>query len=545
LNVQNFTMKKLLLFIALIPVIGFSQPFDFSAKIFDFQSVYYPNMDSLKLTLNNTSGFDIGVVGIDVFSIYGKKPFFVKDSVFTMTVGNAHDVWIYFEPEQNILHEMYAVVKTDFRGDYLVALTGKGKYIDTYYNATYNKVEQDLKSAMKSITSSGHVDLGYSGARDKMFMNIDNQKVNGQGASQNTIEGVYTGQLIVGYTSRTDAQNQGFNTEHTFPQGFFNSNLPMRSDLHHLFPTNAAANSQRSNLQFGVVTSPTWSVGGSKKGNGKFEPRDAQKGQVARALFYFVVRYQDYSNHVLGQESILRQWFAQYPPNAVDIKRNEDIYTYQKNRNPFVDYPQFLKRITKISGNSVPSTNPSLYVSRDTVDMRFQKDSLVYTISLINTGYGMLNLTDFTISDTTHFRLMSPTQNVFFPPGEGFEIEIRVVPGSFKTVTEHLTFNTGMPNNPTMDIVLEGEWGSVSVKENELVVEPKVYPNPANESVIISWDNQGAYDLKIYSMLGSLVYFEEVKSTNKNVDVSSFPAGIYVLETVSGNVTSQTYLVIK
>ena len=538
-------MKKLLLFIALIPFIGFSQPFDFSAKTFDFQSVYYPNSDSLKLTLTNSSGFDIGVEGITVFSLYGIEPFFVKDSVFTMTVGNSHDVWIYFEPEQNILHEMFAVVRTDFRGDYLVRLTGKGKFSNTYYDGTYNKNEEDLKAAMKSITSSGHVDLGYTGARDRMFMNIDNQKVNGQGEPTNTIEGVYTGQLIVGYVDRIDAQNQGFNTEHTFPQGFFNSNLPMRSDLHHLFPTNAQANSERSNLQFGVVTNPTWAVGGSKKGNGVFEPRDEQKGQVARAMFYFVVRYQDYSNHVLGQEAILRQWFAQYPPNAVDITRNNDIYTYQKNRNPFVDYPQFLKRISKISGNSVTDTTRSIYVSRDTVDMRFQKDSLLYTVSVINTGYGMLNLTDFTISDTTHFTLENPNQNVFMPPGEGFEIKIRVWPGSFTDVTEHLTFNTGLPNMPTVDIVLEGEWGSVSVPEKELVAEPKLYPNPTQNNVIISWENQGAYEVKIYSLVGSLMYFEQVTTSSKNIDVSNLPAGVYVVQTSNGNVVKQVSLIVQ
>lgn len=543
---QKNIMKKLLLFIALIPFLGFSQPVDFSSKSFDFQSVYNPNTDSLKLTLSNTSGFDIAVEGITVFSIYETKPFFVKDSIFTMNSGSSHDVWIYFSPEQNILHQMYAVVHTDFRGDYLIELTGKGKYFNSYYDNTYNKSEQDLKTAMKSITTSGHVDLGYSGARDKMFMNMDNKKVNGQGASDNTIEGVYTGQLIIGYTSRTDAQNQGFNTEHTFPQGFFNSAFPMKSDLHHLFPTNATANSQRGNYPFGVVTgTPTWSVGGSKVGGGKFEPRDVQKGQVARALFYFVVRYQDYSNHVLGQESILRQWMDEYPVTKIDSLRNEDIDTYQKNRNPFIDYPQFIKRITKISGNSVAVPVKSIFVSRDTVDMRFEKDSLVYTVSIVNTGNDLVTLTDFAISNTTNFHFENAMSDVGLLPGEGMEVEVAVNPQSNVAVSEQLTFNTDAVGMSTVSIALLGEWETVSVNETEFIEELKLYPNPSSNRVAVSWGNKANFELQIYTLLGELVSYEMVRGTTTTVDVSSLSNGVYIVKATSGESVKQLNLVVQ
>lgn len=63
-----------------------------------------------------------------------------------------------------------------------------------------------------------------------------------------------------------------------------------------------------------VVTSPTWSVGGSKSAGGVFEPRDEQKGNAARSIFYMAMRYQNYTGFLNGQEAILRTWNKQFPP---------------------------------------------------------------------------------------------------------------------------------------------------------------------------------------------------------------------------------------
>ena len=125
------------------------------------------------------------------------------------------------------------------------------------------------------------------------------------------------------------------------------------------------------------------------------------------------------------------------------------------------------------------------------------------------------------------------------------EIQIRVLPESFKTVTEHLPFNTGIPNKPIIDIILLGEWGTVSVQEENAKSELKLYPNPTTNNFVISWENQSSYELEIYSILGSLVYYEIVNSTNKTIDVSHLPKGIYLVKTRSGDVVNQTNLIVK
>src|SRR6185295_4028554 len=188
-----------------------------------------------------------------------------------------------------------------------------------------------------AVTGNGYISLGYNLARDSMFMWFDNKKTNGQGASQNTLECIYTGREAIGYTSRSDCQtNFSFNTEHTFPQSLFASNEPMRSDLHHLFPTDDASNNERADNPFGIVTNATWSVGGSKSNRSIFEPRDQQKGATARAMMYFVLRYQNYNSFFTSQESILRTWHQNFPNTQIERTRNDDIYGMQHNRNPFV-----------------------------------------------------------------------------------------------------------------------------------------------------------------------------------------------------------------
>jgi hypothetical protein len=534
-------MKRFITLLFCLPVFAFAQPFDFSKRTLNFPDVNYLDQDSLKLTLTNTSGYDISVIGIDMFSVYGTEPFYVKDSIFTMVSGADYEVWVYFMPEQNILHQLNAVVRTDFRGDYLIGLTGEGHFANSYFSDSYNKREEDLKASLKSITGQGYNSYSYSAARDEMYGNIDN--VNGD------VECVYTGRVAT-FSTRPGANSNSFNCEHTFPQGFFSQNLPMRSDIHHLFPTDVTSNSQRGNYEFGVVTgNPSWTQGGSKKGsdgsNTVFEPRDIHKGAVARALFYFVLRYQDYSNHVQGQESTLRSWMDMYPPTAWDIQRNNDIYAFQNNRNPFVDYPQFIKRITKISGNSSAVSNPDLYVSRTAIDMTGETDSTLFTISLMNTGNVQVLLSDFSISETTNFDFENSQSDRILFPGEGYEIEVRVTPTITAAVAEVLSFDTDIPGMGTIDIDLTGGWSSLNVKSFSNNASFNVYPNPANDQVSISWEGHLTYEVKVYDLRGEKIMTRKVVNGKDVIALSSFAKGMYIIEVSNDDEVIRSSVVVE
>lgn len=161
------------------------------------------------------------------------------------------------------------------------------------------------------------------------------------------------------YPERGDQNADGvvdsfINAEHIWPQGYFNSALPMVADLHHLAPTFVTPNGRRSNLKFAKVSGIIYKTSaGSKLGAEGFEPADAVKGNVARAVLYFVVRYHDrsirqgmdYNSFWVKTVPLLLAWNRQDPPDAAERRRNDLIEDFQGNRNPFIDYPELADRV--------------------------------------------------------------------------------------------------------------------------------------------------------------------------------------------------------
>ena len=166
-----------------------------------------------------------------------------------------------------------------------------------------------------------------------------------------------------------------YNREHVLPQSVFSSNYPMQSDAHFVLPSDGYVNGQRSDLPFGVVNSATWtSTNGSKRGSNLnsgysagytgtvFEPIDEFKGDIARALLYFGTRYE---NQISGWSyvmfnsgtgvnqpvytstflNILLTWHLNDPVSAYEIAKNNAVYTFQGNRNPYIDHPEYVCQV--------------------------------------------------------------------------------------------------------------------------------------------------------------------------------------------------------
>lgn len=160
-----------------------------------------------------------------------------------------------------------------------------------------------------------------------------------------------------------------FDCEHIVPQSIFNSNGPMKNDIHHLTPTYSNWNSTRGNFPFGenedndtekwmrldnqincdnnTPCIPSTFIDEyseliSNGNNSSWEPREDAKGNVARSVFYFFTMYPNYNINSLGEIQTLYEWHLQDPPNADDIARNDMTEDFQGNRNPFVDYPEWV-----------------------------------------------------------------------------------------------------------------------------------------------------------------------------------------------------------
>lgn len=225
-----------------------------------------------------------------------------------------------------------------------------------YYQVAQGLQGQALRQALAGIVTK-HKDLGYDRARDLMFGEVDDLD------EDDVVECDYTDRRLEGVSDRISAYQggKGFNAEHTWPQSKGAEGIA-KSDLHHLFPTDCEANSKRSSFPFGEVVTVEWTDGGSKLGrNAKgvtvFEPRDDQKGNTARAILYFYTVYGqrvDLSNFRIEQE-VLQKWHKEDPVTDSERARNDAVYRFQGNRNPFVDRPEFVQAMgTFTSSRNTP-----------------------------------------------------------------------------------------------------------------------------------------------------------------------------------------------
>lgn len=199
------------------------------------------------------------------------------------------------------------------------------------YDSCDGLVNGRLKSALLRIIQS-HVSVGYQRAQDLVFGDIDN--------SSGYVRCVYTGRKL---KTSGEPSASNMNIEHTWPQSHGAVGIA-KSDLHHLFPTDSKSNSRRGNHPFGYVKNPKWEEGGSKTDGRFFDVREDHRGNTARAMFYFSVRYG--KNISSSEESVLRRWHKEDPITASEKKRNDRVHNFQNNRNPFVDRPEFIDAIS-------------------------------------------------------------------------------------------------------------------------------------------------------------------------------------------------------
>jgi len=207
-----------------------------------------------------------------------------------------------------------------------------------YWEATAADNEAALISALALLYTEDAC-KDYSVARELMFLTLDNQ--------EGTVEGLYTGATFTVEDKLPDWDV--VNTEHVWPRSAGAGEVPRECDLHHLYPSDASVNNRRGSLPFGEVDDVTWSSGGSQIGTDAdgtevFEPRDEKKGDVARAMLYFSVRYPDKADlaaqRTAGQVALFQKWHLADPPDAAERTRSQDIAAAQGWDNPFVVCPE-------------------------------------------------------------------------------------------------------------------------------------------------------------------------------------------------------------
>ena len=230
------------------------------------------------------------------------------------------------------------------------------------YYASLSSISLDsntLEAALTNLVSSTHTTtISYDTAQTKL-------------KSVDSYDGDYVECLYTGQRYNKDATGSGtavWNREHVWAKshGFDNDKLTAYSDIHHLRVSGAEINGFRNDSYFADVLAQS-SIKTDEYGNvwtsSVFTPREEVRGDIARMMFYMDIRYNDTDLKLtltddkslasqnnaatdkvgyFGLLSELVKWSFEDPVDSRELKRNEDIYNIQGNRNPFIDHPELV-----------------------------------------------------------------------------------------------------------------------------------------------------------------------------------------------------------
>jgi len=255
--------------------------------------------------------------------------------------------------------------------------TSYGQIPEGYYAGASGLSGDALKSALNDIID-GHTELNYTEAKFALMV-TDEDPLN-----SNNIICLYTGWSYGKDDFNTGTE--GWNREHVWSQshGDFGTVAPAGTDIHHLRPADQSVNTSKGNRDFDWGNEEYIDGSGATgcyKDDYIWEPRDSEKGDVARMIFYMATRYEgengevnleivDYvntaPNHepLYGKLSTLLQWHQSDPVNDWERHRNDIIYTsYQHNRNPYIDHPEYVNLIWGGTINPEPSNHAASFVT--------------------------------------------------------------------------------------------------------------------------------------------------------------------------------------
>ena len=283
-----------------------------------------------------------------------------------------------------------------------------------YYQEANGKSSEQLKEALHQIISNHTVFPYTSSSTDTWdILQLSDQDPE----NHNNMILVYTGRSqdkgyrdgsgnYSQYENGNGTQNNSWNREHVWPKshGFPDEDDNAYTDVHNLKPSDRSVNSSRGTKDYDYGGSQHSEASDCLTDSDSWEPSDFVKGDIARILFYMVVRYDpgyDHNNNsfdlelvdyttpgnndpILGKLSSLIQWHFDDPVDDFEINRNEVIFGFQQNRNPFIDHPNLVNFLW--GENIGQSWNENLSVNNVNLD----EDLIIFP----NPSNGILNFTE-------------------------------------------------------------------------------------------------------------------------------------------------------
>ncbi|WP_262732569.1 endonuclease [Gaetbulibacter sp. NE] len=229
-----------------------------------------------------------------------------------------------------------------------------------YYNSLDELSDTALRQALQDIIAEEGV------VRAQTYTDVIDilKEADQNPENSNQVWLVYLEQGRAKLDFQTTSNNVGtWNREHTFPRSrggfdsieedevgdgidiFWNTTADSlrhgNSDAHALRAVDGPENSSRGNQFYGEYNGPSGTLGGFK-------------GDVARSVFYMAVRYNGLEivngfpeglTGQFGDLATLLDWHRNDPPDDFEMNRNNVVYQWQFNRNPFIDQPDLVEYI--------------------------------------------------------------------------------------------------------------------------------------------------------------------------------------------------------
>jgi endonuclease I len=463
-----------------------------------------------------------------------------------------------------------------------------------YYNATAGLTCAPLKNALSTIITTGQTTLNYSTIDNAQMPVVDT--IRSDDGTTPIIWDIYSNNItgvepfvfnssqatIGGFCGATSPANEGvcWNKEHTFPKSYFKTGgstyqQPTESDLFVVRATDLRINAFRGNLPYSIVggaTSYTFpaatttfpgvpildKIGASTSAGftgTAFEPANSVKGDVARAYFYVLTRYQSnlsawvsantttavstvvdgttgggtYPSFQLPYLTMLYNWHLADPVDAKELNRNNLVYSQQNNRNPYIDNPAYVALVFQCTG-ALPVTIIDFTATK--------KDE-----SVLLTWYA---------TQETAFKKYEIERSI---DGRIFN-KIGEVEG--KNLANYNFTDNDLPRNSVVyyrlkmiDIDGRNDYSKiVSIKLNKNLSNALVYPNPALDNLNIKLYQllEKNSTLTITDVAGRIVKQQAVNinTVNISVDVKTLSSGRYFVKIVNENqIINESFVIIK
>jgi len=230
-------------------------------------------------------------------------------------------------------------------------------YSDVISAITAGDSADQIHDVLNGVLQASHHQLTYSEVWTALTQTDEDP------ANTDNVILIYRGNSIEKMSNGSGSQsNDGdnWNREHVWAKshGFPSSSQYAYTDIHHLRPSDISVNASRGNLDFDFSDAPLAEAPENRVDGDSFEPRDVVKGDVARMALYMDVRYDGDDGSTpdlqllnnltsvgearLGKLCSLLEWHQADPIDEYEQRRNNRIYEFQGNRNPFVDHPEWV-----------------------------------------------------------------------------------------------------------------------------------------------------------------------------------------------------------